>query len=386
MEDTDTRVFRAARSLMDFMYMAHVSSVTDEDINAMDDALRTFHAHKDIFEPLGALVTDQGFHGIPKIHLISHYMHLIQQLGTPDGYNTKTSKRLHIDFAKLGYQVSNRVNTTKQMVLYIQRMEAIMMHAAHLSQSGARVPRLDTSAAPLNQEQEPDVEDKDKDYEDEEDKWDGWFYNTVYYSDDEGGSEDVERQVYHLNPEHVVAKTPTVSGVLVDYIISTHGATRFVPALHAFLRTLDPNYDYAPFTERHRFNLWTRARLFHSPPPFNRSEGPWTDVIRAQPEKSDQYSQVSQRARFDTVLIESRKDKIGAPRYCPARVRTVFELPVRLSQCFPYPHAYVELFNYVGQYPIEPSGLFTITHNMSDQGYCACAVVPLSSIHIMTGR
>lgn len=342
-EDSNPRVVRAARSLMDFMYLVHMASVTDDDLHAMEDALRTFHDHKDVFQALGAVVTDKGFHGIPKIHMISHYAHLIRQLGTPDGYNTETSERLHIDFAKMGYRASNRVNATKQMALYIQRMEAIAMHAAHLRQHHAPVPPRST---PLDQEQDfNDVaEDADEDRdEDEDEDWDCWLYeevedptemvdagvivepnvalrgrdwevSTAYYSDEGCGGEETERQVYHPNPEHVVANTPTIPGVLADYITSKQGAARFVPELHKFLDGEVKNYDYAPFTDQHRFNLWTRARLFHYPPPFNVAEGPWTDVIRAQTHKEDQRGRVTRRARFDTVLIESRKEKIGIHR------------------------------------------------------------------------
>jgi hypothetical protein len=336
--DSNVRVVRTARSLMDYMYLAHSASLSDDDLDAMEDALRTFHDHKDVFKALGAVVTDKGFHGIPKIHMISHYAHHIRQLGTPDGYNTETSERLHIDFAKMGYRASNKVNTTKQMALYIQRLEAIAMHATHLSQASTPLRRRDTAAETLDPEPIED-EDEEEDDEEDDDDWEAWFYedddpeelqnagfvvespselygqewgvSTAYYSDNEDGCGGTERDLCYPNPEHVVAKAPTVPGVLIDHIASAYGATRLVPALQAFLRKEDPQYDYAPFTDRHRFNIWTRARLFHSLPPFNPAEGSWIDVIRAQPEKIDQYGHVTRRAHFDTVLIDTYKDKVG---------------------------------------------------------------------------
>ncbi|KAG8728703.1 hypothetical protein FRC10_004637 [Ceratobasidium sp. 414] len=116
--DANPCVVRAARALLDFVYLAHSSSLTDR-----------------IFRLEGAVTTQRAFHGIPKIHMISHYVHLIRELGTPDGYNTETSERLHINFTKMGYQVSNKVNAVKQMALYIQRLEAIEMHTAHLEET-----------------------------------------------------------------------------------------------------------------------------------------------------------------------------------------------------------------------------------------------------------
>ncbi|KAH7335918.1 hypothetical protein B0J17DRAFT_695764 [Rhizoctonia solani] len=117
--DTNPQVVWATWVLLDFMYRSHLGSMVGDDVDAMEDLLQTFHNHKEVFEELGPVATNKGFHGTPKIHMISHYMHLICELGTPDKYNTETSERLHIDFAKLGYQVSNKVNMTKQMVLYI---------------------------------------------------------------------------------------------------------------------------------------------------------------------------------------------------------------------------------------------------------------------------
>ncbi|CAE6522051.1 unnamed protein product [Rhizoctonia solani] len=120
MVDSNPRVVRAAQALLDFMHLAHLGLMLDNDLDAMEDALRTFHNHKDVFQEVGAVSTNKGFHGIPKIHMILHYVHLIRELGTPNGYNTETSERLHIDFAKPGYRASNKVNATKQMALYIQ--------------------------------------------------------------------------------------------------------------------------------------------------------------------------------------------------------------------------------------------------------------------------
>ncbi|KAG9090752.1 hypothetical protein FS749_000314 [Ceratobasidium sp. UAMH 11750] len=154
--DADPQVVRAARALLDFVYLAHSSSLTDSELEAMEQALRTFHQLKRVFKAKGAVTTRQAFHGIPKIHMISHYVHLIRELGTPDGYNTETSERLHIDFAKLGYRASNKVNATKQMAFYMQRMEAIKMHAAYLEETEG-------------------LADQDELDADDEAEWDEWY-------------------------------------------------------------------------------------------------------------------------------------------------------------------------------------------------------------------
>lgn len=134
-----------------------------------------------------------------------------------------------------------------------------------------------------------------------------WDVSRVFYME-EAGSEQTVHQVYHPNPEHIVAKTPTMLGVLMKYITSTNGVTWFFLALHTFLCTLDPQYDYPNFTDYHWSYLWMSTHPFRSPLLFNLAEGSWTDVVNAQPEKQDQRIHVSWWTRFDTALIESNED------------------------------------------------------------------------------
>ncbi|KAG8726248.1 hypothetical protein FRC10_007303, partial [Ceratobasidium sp. 414] len=178
MSDADAQVVEAGRALLDFMYLAHSSSLTDRELGAMDNALRTFHANKAVFQREGAVKTKKAFHGIPKIHMIQHYVYLIKQLGTPDGYNTETSERLHIDFAKLGYRASNKVNAIKQMALYIQRVEAVAMHEEHLAENMPNRPLPQDGED--NRQDDGALEIIDDELEAE---WDEWY-------DDEEEAED----------------------------------------------------------------------------------------------------------------------------------------------------------------------------------------------------
>ncbi|KEP45881.1 hypothetical protein V565_233860, partial [Rhizoctonia solani 123E] len=410
LSDSDPRVVRAARSLMDFMYLAHAGSVTDEDLDAMEDALRTFHEHKDVFKELGAVTTDKGFHGIPKLHMISHYTHLIRELGTPDGYNTETSERLHIDFAKMGYRASNKVNATKQMALYIQRLEAIAMHASYLEgkqegleegdpdeevdpddeeaefwdawldededeeqRGGEDQPEApeapeDQPEEPVNEQQEHELEEMDVDI------------SQCVEWDVESNAEGSE--TFYPSPEIVVAKTPTWKRVSADDIIRRHGATDILPTLRSHLARTAPQYQDLDFEDGdYRFDVWSRARLFHPPPPFKPSEDSSVDVVRAQPAKYDRYHRLSRPARFDTVLVLMRDNVVGLHRYRPARVRVIFRLPDQIRHVYPGHLAFVELFNYCSANPVEPTGLFTTNHS-NHEGRRVTAIIPLSSVRM----
>ncbi|KAH7312778.1 hypothetical protein B0J17DRAFT_585007 [Rhizoctonia solani] len=361
--DSNPDVVKAARALLDFMYLAHMGSVTDGDLDAMEDALRTFHNHKEVFQALGPISTDKGFDGIPKIHMISHYMHLIRELGTPDGYNTETSERLHIDFAKLGYRASNKVNATKQMALYIQRLEAIEMHATYLAELaeeaeparergsgvGTSHPEVETHSEP-NRNRPPGAEGAD--------------VSTKYYP----------------NPRHVVAKTPTATATISE-LERNHGAERFLDAMRSFATKQLPADWRVDFNKDTRLNIWSRARLFHSPPPFQPSEGPHTEVIRAQPAKIDQYCHVSRPRRFDTGLILAYPDRTGIHRYRPGRIKVIFELPHTAHPACPEPLVYIELFGSPSTNPTWNLGLFTTTRSLV-QRQRAAMIVRLSEIRM----
>ncbi|KZV87607.1 hypothetical protein EXIGLDRAFT_564596, partial [Exidia glandulosa HHB12029] len=94
---------RAARSLLDFTYIAQYACHTDETLKMMETALDEFHKHKDVFLNTGATESLD----LPKLHSLVHYTASIRLFGVTGGYNTEQTERLHIDLAKRGYEASN---------------------------------------------------------------------------------------------------------------------------------------------------------------------------------------------------------------------------------------------------------------------------------------
>ncbi|QRV73901.1 plasma membrane ATPase 4 [Ceratobasidium sp. AG-Ba] len=418
--DRNKKVVAAARALLDFMYLAHSSALTDTELNSMERCLRTFHQNKSVFWPLGALQTREAFHGIPKIHMIQHYVGLIRMLGTPDGYNTETSERLHIDFAKMGYKASNRVNAIKQMAMYIQRVEALAMHEEYLDEIGSTANLAQVLAEV--QEANAEVLENDDAWEDEEEeeediddlndakirtelavRLDEFLGDTQQHAGgrwvpEERADQGPER--WHPDPELVVAKTPTDAHIKLGTLEQRNDAPRLLPSLTKYLKNACPAFkEQIPtlVTSKTRVQSWSRARLFHSPPPFKPSEGPHIDVIRAQPTKFDRFDRVSRPARFDTVLVLDKQRRGGIHRksfprmsrahsaemsttgYTVAHVRAIFELPEGLHHLCAEKLAYVDRFYSPSQGPEAHVGLYTVTRALQD-GVRASAVVPLSSI------
>ncbi|KAI6037388.1 hypothetical protein BKA83DRAFT_4120872 [Pisolithus microcarpus] len=101
----------------------------DLSLKAMEDCFKTFHDHKHI---LIDLQIREDFN-VPKIHLLQHYVLLIQALRSADGYNTEYPEQLHIDYAKDAYRVSNKCDYIEQMALWLQQQEAIHHKSAYLA-------------------------------------------------------------------------------------------------------------------------------------------------------------------------------------------------------------------------------------------------------------
>ncbi|KDQ53784.1 hypothetical protein JAAARDRAFT_197225 [Jaapia argillacea MUCL 33604] len=123
------RVLAVARSLLDFIYFAQYRSHTSETLAALEEALDTFHANKDM---LVELEIQKNFNFL-KMALLIHYIQAIKSQGSADGFNTELPECLHIDFAKEAYRVSNKRDYTEQMTRWLQRQEAIETRTAYIA-------------------------------------------------------------------------------------------------------------------------------------------------------------------------------------------------------------------------------------------------------------
>jgi hypothetical protein len=116
-----SRVVRATRALIDFLFLAQYKSHTSEMISLLQDHLIQFHNNKTIFLDLGVW---RQFN-LPKLHSLSHYTSSIWLFGTTDNYNTEQSERLHIDLAKDTYRATNHKKELNQMTKWLERREKV---------------------------------------------------------------------------------------------------------------------------------------------------------------------------------------------------------------------------------------------------------------------
>ncbi|KAF8601852.1 hypothetical protein BDV93DRAFT_509701 [Ceratobasidium sp. AG-I] len=232
------------------MYCAHMGELSETDLEELECNLADFHNAKDVFRRTKVLDMDEMFDTIPKLHVLSHYVHSIRELGTTDGYNTEATERLHIDFVKEGWRASNKVNPLEQMARYLQRKESWAIMRAYLCKIGWLPATCESSDDPIieveddgQDDEECDVVSKvggEKGEGDSDSNGDGGGDGN---SDGERGNAIVPEvmQTWRPAPTIKIAKRPPLGKKPGTYLIEKHGATDLIPAVTHILTQLHPD-------------------------------------------------------------------------------------------------------------------------------------------------
>jgi hypothetical protein len=275
----------AARCVLDFIYRACYTTLSEDELTKMEKDLEKFHLLKDVFtDDDGPLQTRDGFHGIAKLHMLNHYTRLIRILGSADGYSTEATERLHIDYAKLGYRASNRLNYTMQMCIYLQRQQAVKTHSSFLSwlsDSKRTFRSADDDGG------ETDESDADESIP---------VPQSVMRPPAERRDETYQRHPLPALKMSKASTFPRLRGVL---IASRHAAPAFIETVNRFVKELGKDKNvHAPLVyDSDRFDVWTRVRLLHRQAPFHAAEDTrLKEVIRAAPASG------KKAGLFDTAL------------------------------------------------------------------------------------
>ncbi|KDN39905.1 hypothetical protein RSAG8_08556, partial [Rhizoctonia solani AG-8 WAC10335] len=365
------------RALIDFMYRAHATSLTESDLKAMDDDLATFHSLKE--QLIGPIYEDdRRFNKIAKLHMLRHWTHVIRELGTPDGYNTEGPEHLHIEYAKVPWRASNKVRPLPQMVKYIQRQEAIRVHRARLDQYLAGDLDDDTGERDEGEEPtEPNVESIRG-----QDSAAGLDAGNT--TDDVEGGED--EFFAYPNPTRQLAVKPTVTNKPIREIQDRYQASDFIFSVKDFLnRRCDVSQRDVLISPENTVNLWHKLYLYHPPPSFAPFDPIRRDVVRARPPTRSEpgvwdvclYLERPNRLR-PTV---DRNKKHGIERYRAGRVRAIFTLPSHLRFYYPDPLAYVEVFTPFDASVSPFNKLHSTKIDYDSRGRRRTLVVPVSEIY-----
>jgi hypothetical protein len=124
---------KAIRAFLEFCYIARRDIHDTHSLAALDDALRRFHLHRDIFRTSGIRVN--GFN-LPRQHSLTHYVKLIRAFGAPNGLCSSITESKHIKAVKEPWRRSNRFDALGQMLLTNQRLDKLAASRASFSSYG----------------------------------------------------------------------------------------------------------------------------------------------------------------------------------------------------------------------------------------------------------
>jgi hypothetical protein len=240
-EGSDPRVVRAAAAMMDFVHFASLPAHTDATLLQLDNALRRFHADKQVFIDLEG--RDADHFNFNKLHALMHYADAIRSHGSLDGYNTEWSERLHY---------------TSQMTSWMQRREAVAFFRQYINWA---VPRTDSESRVTPSEDQSITN------------------NGVSYS---------------------VAKTPAWPNTLPCTLEQVFGCDEFIPTLQAFLHSR--SIDVSRVSSDDLFPVYTRLKIKHTPSPSPLVSTPPDEVVRAGPLPHHIVTIPTSSYDFDTIL------------------------------------------------------------------------------------
>ncbi|KAG8742571.1 hypothetical protein FRC10_001236, partial [Ceratobasidium sp. 414] len=403
-------VARMVRSLVDFMFRAHASSMTESDLVAMENDLATFHELKDMLVVEGVYESAARFDHIPKLHMLQHYVRTIRELGTPDGYNTETPEHLHIEYAKTPWRASNKVKPLPQMVKYIQRQEAIRVHKAYLDQYLG----LDKGEGEdIDEGDEPEVFEADvvdigpyigEEVEDEDEDEgcdaeaprgeDGVQPGEGVEGDDENEPNAGLDAIAYPEPRRQMAKHPTKHNVPLRDVIDHYGASNIITDITRFLghRLGVPPHDVLVSRHNH-VDVWHKLYLHHRPPHFAPFDSSRRDTLRASaPQLNATTGRTRKPGVWDVALYlekpnrlrsgANQDEKHGIERYRAGRVRTFFTLPAHLKYLHPGPLAYVEVFTVFDASAPSTSGLHSTRPDFDSHNRRRTLVIPVTDISL----
>lgn len=119
---------QAFSAYLDFCYIVRRSSLTEDDLDSIDEALERFHQYRSVFEETG--VRSETNHGgpfsLPRQHSMVHYRSHIENFGAPNGLCTSITENKHIKTVKKPWRRSSKNKALGQMLLVNQRNDKLL--------------------------------------------------------------------------------------------------------------------------------------------------------------------------------------------------------------------------------------------------------------------
>ncbi|KAJ3559438.1 hypothetical protein NM688_g346 [Phlebia brevispora] len=303
----DPVVLKVAQAVVDFIYYAQFHWHTTDTLEAMTNALQTFHDHKEVFVELDIC---EHFN-IPKLHSMVHYFEGILRKGALDGFNTELPEWLHIEFAKDAYQAVDERSAFLEWLAATELKEAAD-EAADNSGTDDSNQYMDAGRS--------DMESEDED---------------LQFAPSPNGHTCIYK----------IAKCLAWPHTLSLHILTAHDASKFLPALTSFIHEI---FFASPvcIDGLRAFQLYKQIKIQCAPNAYVSSKLRF-DRIRTTPAVAALGRKGSIPVFFNTALIiedpvmwaHHVKGSLQGLR--AARVKVIFELPLEFGRLL-HPLAYIE--------------------------------------------
>ncbi|KAN0141046.1 hypothetical protein V8E53_000802 [Lactarius tabidus] len=348
-----SRVVRATRALLDFIFLAQFPSHTTSTLRRLDNSLTRFHSNKDVFLDVGV----RKHFDLLKIHSLLHYIPSIHLFGTTDNYNTEQMECLHIELTKNAYGASNRKDEYYQMMTWNECREKTQNHSVYI-------------------------------------KW---------RQENHQASPQTSTPDERLHCPHFLkmVRNPTIKAVSFEDLSVKYGAIDFQDCLADFIAQVNnPGASAAVLRARAADTLLP----FRSVPVFHRikfansnaHDSEIVDSVVVRPEHLDTHGRTVP-SRFDTVVVQDGHNTEalvhGNNGHRIAQVRVVFQIPSKIlpkvfpsSTTIPSHLAYVEWFSPLSATPDDNSSMYKVSR-LVHRGCRCTAIIPVErircSVHLL---
>ena len=251
---SNERITHTVRAILDFIYLAHYEVHTTRSLQELDKAWSNFHMNKDAFIANG---TREHFR-IPKFEAKKHYIDAIRSYRSATGFNSEGPERLHIDFAKNGYNASNKKDYITQMARWLQWREAVIWFDTYLQWRSPSCP----SSGPVSvlglEAREGRITTTNPD--DSNESIGNVIPSSTQAPESEPGEDSALSVLSQTHGSFCFAKSPAYKALTIHEIESKFGASSFYNCLKDFLHKRGLlNLDFSAIVNADiRFDAWKR--------------------------------------------------------------------------------------------------------------------------------
>ncbi|KAG0131553.1 hypothetical protein HOY82DRAFT_485019, partial [Tuber indicum] len=121
-----THALTCVQSIVDLTLMSPYASHTDETIQYLEQFLKAFHDHKDIFKEIRSENSEDI--NFVKIHLLSHFGDHVRRFGNIQMYPTESGESNHKTRIHEGYRRSNKNDASRQILRTYARLDSFKIN------------------------------------------------------------------------------------------------------------------------------------------------------------------------------------------------------------------------------------------------------------------